>query len=82
MKNLGIRPYFLRDCPKRSIHNGTDHRFSAESDQMLESALQISGAIENISAITEQSAAGTQEVSAAMNEQIHVLKGVAEETEK
>lgn len=56
--------------------------FSNESDQMLESALQISGAVENISAITEQSAAGTEEVSAAMNEQINALKDVAEETEK
>lgn len=56
--------------------------FSAESDLMLESALKISGAIENISAITQQTAAGTEEVSAAMNEQIHALQSVADETEK
>lgn len=56
--------------------------FSAESDLMLESALKISGAIENISAITQETAAGTEEVSAAMNEQIHALQSVAEETEK
>lgn len=56
--------------------------FSAESDLMLESALKISSAIENISAITEQTATGTEEVSAAMNEQINALQSVAEETEK
>ncbi|WP_151734446.1 methyl-accepting chemotaxis protein [Paenibacillus tengchongensis] len=56
--------------------------FSAESDLMLESALKISSAIENISAITQQTAAGTEEVSASMNEQIHALQSVAEETEK
>lgn len=56
--------------------------FSAESDLMLESALKISGAIENISAITEETAAGTEEVSAAMNEQINALQSVADETEK
>ncbi|ULO09282.1 HAMP domain-containing protein [Paenibacillus sp. 19GGS1-52] len=56
--------------------------FSSESDIMLESALKISGAIENISAITQQTAAGTEEVSAAMNEQINALQSVAEETEK
>lgn len=56
--------------------------FSAESDLMLESALKISSAIENISAITEETAAGTEEVSAAMNEQINALQSVAEETEK
>ncbi|MCL6602425.1 MAG: HAMP domain-containing protein [Paenibacillus sp.] len=55
--------------------------FSAESDIMLESALKISGAIQNISAITQETAAGTEEVSAAMNEQIHALQTVADETE-
>lgn len=55
--------------------------FSAESDIMLESALKISAAIQNISAITQQTAAGTEEVSAAMNEQIHALQSVADETE-
>ncbi|WP_150270991.1 methyl-accepting chemotaxis protein [Paenibacillus tepidiphilus] len=56
--------------------------FSSESDLMLESALKISSAIENISAITQETAAGTEQVSAAMNEQIHALQSVAEETEK
>ncbi|RUT28116.1 HAMP domain-containing protein [Paenibacillus zeisoli] len=55
--------------------------FSKESDIMLESAHQISGAIQNISAITEQSAAGTQQVSAYMNEQISSIKLVADEAE-
>ncbi|USB32180.1 HAMP domain-containing methyl-accepting chemotaxis protein [Paenibacillus sp. YPG26] len=55
--------------------------FSKESDTMLESAHQISGAIQNISAITEQSAAGTEQVSAHMNEQIASIKLVAEEAE-
>ncbi|AIQ64665.1 chemotaxis protein [Paenibacillus stellifer] len=56
--------------------------FSAESDQMLDSSQQISGAIQNISAITQQSAAGTQQVAASMNEQIHAIASVAEQTEK
>ncbi|MBY9081618.1 methyl-accepting chemotaxis protein [Paenibacillus sp. HN-1] len=55
--------------------------FSAESDQMLDSSQQISGAIQNISAITQQSAAGTQQVAASMNEQIHAIASVAEQTE-
>ncbi|WP_310550128.1 methyl-accepting chemotaxis protein [Paenibacillus glufosinatiresistens] len=55
--------------------------FSSESDQMLDSALKISAAIQNISAITQQSAAGTEEVSASMNDQIHAIQVVAEETE-
>ena len=58
------------------------YRFSEESDQMLEGARKISGAIQNISAITEQSAAGTEQVSASMNEQIGSVQAVVEETEK
>ena len=56
--------------------------FSKESEEMLDSALKISSAIQNISAITEESAAGTQQVSATMNEQNHSIATVAEETEK
>ncbi|WP_166742892.1 methyl-accepting chemotaxis protein [Paenibacillus castaneae] len=56
--------------------------FSQESDAMLESARKISGAIQNISAITEQSAAGTEQVSASMNEQIGSVQAVVEETER
>jgi len=58
------------------------YAFSQESDSMLESALKISGAINNISAITEQSAAGTQEMSASMSEQINSVRVVVEETER
>ncbi|MBO7745160.1 methyl-accepting chemotaxis protein [Paenibacillus sp. MWE-103] len=57
-------------------------RFSAESDAMLESARKISEAIQSISAITQQSAAGTEQVSAAMNEQIGSVQAVVSETEK
>jgi len=56
--------------------------FSQESDAMLESARKISDAIGNISAITEQSAAGTEEVSASMNEQIDSVEAVVQETER
>lgn len=56
--------------------------FSNESDTMLDSARIISATIQNISAITEQSAAGTQEVSASMNEQIPTVQAVVDETEK
>jgi methyl-accepting chemotaxis protein len=55
--------------------------FSNESDVMLDSAHKISSAIQNISAITEQSAAGTQQVSASMNEQISTIQEVTEESE-
>ncbi|MBW7453408.1 methyl-accepting chemotaxis protein [Paenibacillus sepulcri] len=58
------------------------YQFSSESDQMLEGSRKISGAIQNISAITEQSAAGTEQVSASMNEQIGSVQAVVDETEK
>ncbi|MBD2868067.1 methyl-accepting chemotaxis protein [Paenibacillus arenilitoris] len=58
------------------------YAFSQESDAMLESARKISGAIQNISAITQQSAAGTEQVSASMNEQIASVQAVVEETER
>lgn len=58
------------------------YKFSEESDVMLESARKISGAIQNISAITQQSAAGTEQVSASMNEQISSVQSVVEETER
>lgn len=68
----------------QSVHYITEQlaSFSTESDTMLESALKISSAIENISAITQQTATGTEEVSSAMNKQIYALQSVAEETEK
>lgn len=56
--------------------------FSQESDVMLEGAHKISSAIQNISSITQESAAGTQQVSASMNEQIGSIHAVTEETEK
>lgn len=54
--------------------------FARESDVMLDGAQTISGAISNISAITQQSAAGTEEVSASMNEQISTVQEMAEST--
>ncbi|WP_171654023.1 methyl-accepting chemotaxis protein [Paenibacillus foliorum] len=56
--------------------------FASESQQMLNSAQQISGTMESISAITEQSAAGTQEVSASMNEQIHAVQDIVDQSEQ
>lgn len=58
------------------------HAFAQESDSMLENARQIAAAIGNISAITEQSAAGTQEVSASMNEQIAAVQSMVERSEE
>jgi methyl-accepting chemotaxis protein len=58
------------------------YAFSQESDIMLESARKISGAIQNISAITQQSAAGTEQVSASMNEQISSVQAVVDETQQ
>ncbi|AJY75730.1 methyl-accepting chemotaxis protein [Paenibacillus beijingensis] len=58
------------------------HAFAQQSDSMLDDARNISAAIQNISAITEQSAAGTEQVSASMNEQIHSVHAVVEETER
>jgi methyl-accepting chemotaxis protein len=55
--------------------------FAKESDQMMESARKISGAMESITAITQQSAAGTEEVSAAMNEQISAVQDMLESSE-
>ncbi|MDP5272532.1 methyl-accepting chemotaxis protein [Chengkuizengella axinellae] len=52
------------------------YEFSKESELMLLSAKKISESMENISAITQQSAAGTEEVSASMNEQISSVQEV------
>lgn len=57
------------------------YNFSKESDAMLEGARKISATVQNISAITEQSAAGTEQVSAAMNEQLPSVQAIVQETE-
>jgi len=57
------------------------YNFSKESDAMLESARKISATVQNISAITEESAAGTEQVSAAMNEQLPSVQGIVQEAE-
>lgn len=56
--------------------------FVRESDAMLDSIRHISSAIHNISAITQQSAAGTEQVSVSMNEQIVSVQAVVDETER
>jgi methyl-accepting chemotaxis protein len=58
------------------------YSFSKESDVMLEGAKRIAGSIENISAITQESAAGTEQVSASMNEQISSIQDMAEQSER
>ncbi|WP_197480025.1 methyl-accepting chemotaxis protein [Paenibacillus swuensis] len=55
--------------------------FSKESEQMLENSRRISNAVENISAITQQSAAGTEEVSVSMNAQIASVQDMVERSE-
>ncbi|MFH5181765.1 methyl-accepting chemotaxis protein [Paenibacillus sp. TAB 01] len=56
--------------------------FARESELMLSSAQRISGTMESISAITEESAAGHQEVSASMNEQIHSVQAIVQQSEE
>ncbi|MFE5322160.1 methyl-accepting chemotaxis protein [Paenibacillus sp. NPDC056579] len=56
--------------------------FARESEYMLDSAQRISATMESISAITQQSAAGTQEVSASMNEQITAVQAIVAQSEE
>lgn len=56
--------------------------FTQESEQMLTSARNISSGMENISAITQESAAGTEQVSASMNEQISSVTAILEQSEQ
>ncbi|CAM3774444.1 methyl-accepting chemotaxis protein [Marinicrinis lubricantis] len=56
--------------------------FTLESENMLQSAKQISASMENISAITEQSAAGTEQVSASIREQISAVEDMVAQSEK
>lgn len=60
----------------------TISQFAKESDLMLESATMISSTMENIAAITQQSAAGTEQVSASMNEQISVVDALVRQSEQ
>lgn len=55
--------------------------FVKESDKMLDGAKKISSTMENISSITQQSAAGTEEVSAAMNTQIGSIEEMVEQSD-
>lgn len=61
---------------------GSIHSFNQESVIMLDGARKISTAIENISAITQQSAAGTEEVSASMNEQIASIQDMTDQADR
>jgi methyl-accepting chemotaxis protein len=56
--------------------------FAQESEQMHLSAQQISGIVENISAFTQQSAAGAEQVSASMAEQIEAVKAIVVQSEE
>lgn len=56
--------------------------FGKQSDAMLEGAKRIAAAMENISAITQESAAGTEQVSASMIEQIAVVDSMVAQAEK
>lgn len=56
--------------------------FAEQSNVMLDGAKRISGAMESISSITQQSAAGTQEVSASMIEQIAVVDTMVKQAEE
>jgi methyl-accepting chemotaxis protein len=56
--------------------------FASESDTMLQGAQKISSAMESISSVTQQSAAGTEQVSASMTEQIGVVDAMVEQSEQ
>lgn len=56
--------------------------FASESQRMLEDAKKIASAMENISAITQQSAAGTEQVSASMIEQINSAEAMLKQAER
>lgn len=57
-------------------------QFATESERMLESAKMISSTMDNIATITIQSAAGTEKVSAAMNEQIAAVEAMVGQSEQ
>ncbi len=56
--------------------------FAAESERMLESAKMISSTMDSIATITIQSAAGTEKVSLAMNEQIAAVEAMVVQSEQ
>jgi methyl-accepting chemotaxis protein len=58
------------------------NEFTGESQKMLDAAQVITGTMENISAITQQSAAGTEQVSASMVEQTRSVKAVVTQSEQ
>lgn len=57
-------------------------QFATESDRMLDSAKMISSTMDSIATITIQSAAGTEKVSAAMNEQIAAVEDMVGQSEQ
>ncbi|MFK7695547.1 methyl-accepting chemotaxis protein [Paenibacillus sp. HJGM_3] len=57
-------------------------QFASESERMLDSARMISTTMDNIAAITIQSAAGTEKVSSAMNEQIAAVEAMVGQSEQ
>ncbi|WP_127587374.1 methyl-accepting chemotaxis protein [Paenibacillus koleovorans] len=56
--------------------------FAGESDRMLDSAKMVSSTMDSIATITIQSAAGTEKVSAAMNEQIAAVDAMVVQSEQ
>ncbi len=56
--------------------------FAAQSDTMLSKAQAISKTMEGIAAITQESAAGTEEVSASLNEQIELVDDMVQQSER
>ncbi|MGG1515060.1 methyl-accepting chemotaxis protein [Paenibacillus oryzisoli] len=58
------------------------NEFTGESQKMLNAAQFITGTMENISAITQQSAAGTEQVSTSMVQQTRSVKAVVIQSEQ
>jgi len=67
-----------------NIHYVTDliTNFATQSDTMLSKAKAISRTMEGIAAITQESAAGTEEVSASLNEQIQLVDDMVQQSER
>ncbi|WP_127587842.1 methyl-accepting chemotaxis protein [Paenibacillus koleovorans] len=58
------------------------NEFTGESVKMMNASQFITGTMENISAITQESAAGTEQVSASMVEQTGSVKAVVTQSEQ
>ena len=57
--------------------NNIIESFASSSTQMDESVNQVSGAIQNVSAIAQESAEGTEDILTSVNEVTHAITEIA-----